>query len=73
VTASWTLKQVLGGAGALAVGAAALRALLAFGASSLPRLDAVSFDGLTWRTGDDSENGWTDSPATASKVTVVAH
>ena len=35
--------------------------------------DAVSFDGLTWRSGNDSEKGWTDSPASASKVTVVLH
>jgi len=37
------------------------------------KVDAVSFDGLTWRSGDDSEKGWTGSPATAAKVTVVLH
>ena len=36
-------------------------------------VDAVSFDGLTWRAGDDSENGWTDSPAPATTLTVVLH
>ena len=35
------------------------------------KVDAVSFDGLTWRTGDDSEKGWTHSPASAAKITIV--
>ena len=30
----------------------------------------VAFDGKTWRTGRDSEDGWVDSSASGSRVTV---
>jgi len=33
-------------------------------------ITSVSFDGKTWRTGDDSEKGWVASSAPATKVTV---
>jgi hypothetical protein len=30
----------------------------------------VSFDGLAWSTGRESEKGWVDLPSSATKVTV---
>jgi hypothetical protein len=35
------------------------------------KVGAVSFDGLSWRAGKDSEKGWSKSPASAAKITVV--
>jgi hypothetical protein len=43
------------------------------GHATTSKVEAVSFDGLTWRTGDDSEKGWVSSSASATKVTVVLH
>jgi hypothetical protein len=37
------------------------------------KVAAVSFDGRTWRAGDDSEKGWVRSDAPASHVTVSLH
>jgi hypothetical protein len=37
------------------------------------KIEAISFDGLTWRSGKDSEKGWSRSPASAAKITVVLH
>jgi hypothetical protein len=34
------------------------------------QIDEVSFDGRTWRSGDDSEKGWVSSSASPTKVTV---
>jgi hypothetical protein len=37
------------------------------------KVDAVSFDGLTWRSGKDSEKGWSRSSASSTRMTVALH